>query len=601
MKVKKVIIEGFHNVIRKEYTFDGINYLHGRNGVGKSTVLQAVQLGLLGYVPGSNKTKQGVFAHANNHMMAIKVVLDDNDQEVSIQRVWVNSKNSVTESVEINPPSYDVKSLIADVELPLFNFDEFTHMTANNLKNWFINYLPKNEFDIAWKLQLKDAVKNLPEGVIDVQLIEDSVDAIGKFHLRGVEEVRQANIYFKNQLSFMKKELERKISTIQSLIHYDDYVAEYSEEELKNLISSTEQKIVSYTVDKQRADRAEALHRELESIGDVDPIAQKYSDAIDTRKSSLEELLQAIQKNKDECTALVAEMSSYQKVVNSGGVCPYTNTSCSSISALSNSYSSKIKELDATLKKLYSEQSTLTEKYNRIRDEVRKYEDNLAEVKNCIYRREAIEKELSGYSYSAIISESVDLSKLQSDLETYKEMYGKAVANRQYNELSEVVLSDKYRLENSIECIKLWVKLTDVNGLQASGSDSNPFESLTDDINLVIKKLFGEDVSCNFINDGKSNSFSFGIMRNGTYVPYTLLSSGEKCMFVLAMYIGLLHYSNSPLRLILIDDFLDHLDDENFKSVIDILTDDVQFIFAGVKLITFAPKLSDHFKVIEIQ
>ena len=56
-------------------------------------------------------------------------------------------------------------------------------------------------------------------------------------------------------------------------------------------------------------------------------------------------------------------------------------------------------------------------------------------------------------------------------------------------------------------------------------------------------------------------------------------------MFLLSMFIGLLNYTKSPLKLILIDDFLDHLDDENFDSVLEAIRNmnGIQFIFAGVK------------------
>lgn len=76
-----------------------------------------------------------------------------------------------------------------------------------------------------------------------------------------------------------------------------------------------------------------------------------------------------------------------------------------------------------------------------------------------------------------------------------------------------------------------------------------------------------------------------------------MLSSGEKCLFLLSMFIGLLKYTKSPLKVIMIDDLLDHLDDSNFDSALETIKQmkDIQFIFAGVK-----PSTVENFHCIEI-
>lgn len=594
MKIKKVIIEGFHNVIRKEYNLSDVTYLHGRNGAGKSTVLQAIQLGLLGYVPGSNKTKQGVFSHSNNHTMAVKLILDDNGQPVSIQRVWTKSRSSVTESVEIRPDGYDITALISDVELPLFNFDEFTHMTANGLKNWFINYLPKSTFHTDWKSEMEKSVSNIPDSAVAWGLIDDAVEAISEFGLDGVEEVRKANEYFKNLLSFMKAELTRKTSTIQSLIHYDDYVETYSEEELKQMIASKESEIVQASLALQTSRRRIALETELHGL----PKPTDYSvseEDLESAKSELHEYEAVLAGLNNTRSQITSEIASLQSIIESGGICPYTSTSCESLSAMRSNNIERQKELAGQLEAIQQQIRELNVRAEATKENVSKYKEQLIEMQNDSRRRIQIEHELETLPAD---SGSVNIDLLQQQLEEFKEMYGKAIANRQYNELNDVLLQDKYKVENSIECLKLWVKLTDVNGLQANSGGESPFEDLTEHINAVLQNLFEEtDVSCYFLNTNVANSFSFGLERNDVYVPYTLLSSGEKCRFILAMFIGLLNYTHSPLKVVLIDDFLDHLDDMNFKNLFDCLKSgtEIQYIFAGVK-----PVESDDCQVIEL-
>lgn len=590
MKVKKVIIEGFHNVDRKVYEFDSINYLYGRNGVGKSTVLQAVQLGLLGYVPGSNKTAKGTWSHSNSRSMSITVELDDNGDFIEIQRIWENGKSI---HVKVSPEGYDVSSLVAELELPLFNFDEFTHLTANKLKEWFINYLPMQIFTTDWNSELSNSIKSLPNGVVDNKLIEDSIEAISQFHSAGVEEIRQANNYFKTQLSFMKKELERKNSTIQSLIHYDDYVEVYSEDELKQMIKNTENAIIQSRLALQSRNRIKAIQKELAILENASTLLEDATERYQLSEIELNEASKELDTLESDYSNVMSEYRSYDSVVNSQGVCPYTKSLCDEISTLRDSHIEKQRNLkevgdsySAKIIQVRSRVSVAKDKYDRIRHDIMMFE-------NDVRRRKQLEEELSTLTLDSVVP---DIDALESQLESYKDMYGKAVANKQYNELNDVLVKDKYRIENTIDCLKLWVKLTDVNGLQSS-NEYDPFELLSDSINHVLTNLLGSTAAVKFNSENKANSFSFGIVRESTYVPYNLLSSGEKCIFILSMYIGLLEYTKSPLKLILIDDFLDHLDNENFENVFKLLEQNTenQYILAGVK-----PISSDSCNIIKI-
>ena len=581
MKITHIIIEGFHNAVRDEYWFEDINYLHGRNGAGKSTILQAIQLGLLGYVPGSNKTKQGVFAHSSNHTMAVKLDLDNG---VSIQRVWTKSKNSVSESLTVVPEGYDIQSLVADVELPLFNFDEFTHMTANTLKDWFINYLPKQTFTTNWSEVLRDALSDLPEASIEDDLITESVDTIRQFNLSGVEEIRKVNEYFKTMLSFSKKELDKKLSTIQSLIHYDDYEAMYSEDELKFRIKEIENKILQLHLQKQSADKLESITSEINRLNSLKPEIDVLQEEVNRLQSRVTSLEKEITDKRSQYSEQFALAKSYDSIIESNGVCTFTGRKCNEISALVEDYKVKRQQCIEAAYVISEETDRLFNAKNIDDTDLRNKSGQLYSMKRDVSRLPQLEDDAKSLqdTVSNIIAE--DVVTLEASLEKYKEMYGKAVANREYNDLNSAVIADKYRLENEVECLKIWVKLTDVNGLQAQG-DYNPFDILSSSINPVLSKLFDSKVSCMFYSDGKANSFSFGLNRVGTYIPYTMLSSGEKCMFLLSMFIGLLNYTKSPLKLILIDDFLDHLDDENFDSVLEAIRNmnGIQFIFAGVK------------------
>ena len=149
----------------------------------------------------------------------------------------------------------------------------------------------------------------------------------------------------------------------------------------------------------------------------------------------------------------------------------------------------------------------------------------------------------------------------------------------------ESLTADKYKTENSIEVLKIWAKLTDANGLQTTLAEK-PFQDLAESMTSYLHKMFGKkDITAKFFLSDKANSFSFGIEREGKYIAYNLLSSGEKCMYTLALMMCIISKSNSPLKVIMIDDLLDHLDDSNAAKLFDALykIKDTQIILAGVK------------------
>lgn len=584
MKIQKVVIEGFHNVTRKVYDLADVNYLYGRNGSGKSTVLQAIQLGLLGYVPGTNKTKQSVFSHSNNHTMAVKLILDDNGQQVTIQRVWTKSKGSVSENIEVTPEGYEIEWLTKEVELPLFNFDEFTHMTPNGLKDWFINYLPKSSFKTDWYQALKESLSDLPDNIVDEKFIEDSVASIKDLHLEGVEEIRSANTFFKSQLSFMKSELQRKTGTIQSLVHYDDFEATVSESELLNQINDIDNRILSASHAQENAKRAVSIQLRMQSVEAAKKSLEErdFVTEIEKLTQDQKDLETSIDDKDYEISKLSVEHDSYNKIINSKGICPFTNESCGKISDTRDKYITRQKEIMENINAIRSELDTLKNSKQDLDKSLRSLRELFQNLCQDAKMYDSLKMELDSIPKTSVVE---DIEALKAESASLKEAYGKAVANKKYEELNNIVLQDKYRIENEIECLKIWEKLTGVNGLQAKG-DYNPFDEFSGCINKVLRNFFNNETAvCKFASTDKSNSFSFGIERDGTYVPYTLLSSGEKCLFVLALYIGLLQYTKSPLRLVLIDDFLDHLDDENFKTVFEVisLNNVNQYVFAGVK------------------
>jgi hypothetical protein len=163
-------------------------------------------------------------------------------------------------------------------------------------------------------------------------------------------------------------------------------------------------------------------------------------------------------------------------------------------------------------------------------------------------------------------------------------------ANETYANMHDNVLSEKYAVETSIEILKAYEKLTGPNGLP-SRMNISKFAEFAGNISFILREITGHTAEIVFEISESANSFSFGYnTEDGKYVPYEMMSSGEKCIFNIALMISILDRLNTPIKLILADDIFDHLDEENIDKLFDYVynNDKVQFIFAGVNAISKA-------------
>lgn len=172
------------------------------------------------------------------------------------------------------------------------------------------------------------------------------------------------------------------------------------------------------------------------------------------------------------------------------------------------------------------------------------------------------------------------LPELTSELEDAKNNLIKLEANQKYEKSIDEFNIQKQHYSYKIEVFKLWDKLTDVNGLQSKLLiEGDQFDELSRTMNDM--GILSDRVK---FDVGGKNKFAFGIIRDDKFIKYNQLSSGEKCMFSITLLFALLKLSDVPLKLVMIDDMLDHLDTNNLSKVIDYIANnqDIQVIFAGV-------------------
>ena len=588
MKLKSIEIRNMHQISGcKKYDLDDVTYFTGPNGIGKSTILQAIQLALLGYIPGYDKTNAGILKHSNDGTsLSVTAELADADNRYVIIREWKKSGSSVKSNVQTFPADLDIKNMLGNTELPVFNFNEFRGMTANKLKEWFINFLPKEQFTIDWKEYLTSELGSrsalLSEELLDRTLSYINDDLATK---SGVDLVKALNEWLKEEQSFEKSSVSRLQDTINSLIYYQE-IENVDEDSVNNKIVSTQNMrdaLIRYESQQKSIqdiqNNLSELHLAADSI-DNDANATALSLKIAEIDNSMASAMQKFNEADSQYKKLSVELMHFNI---SSDVCPYTNTKCAEISA-------KVEQMKA-------EKQKVMDAINVVSQDLSKYSEEIKQLKST---RHSYEFQLSSiadqYHLASVLKNSLpsdilerptstDIASLDAELADLRSQMSKIESNKQFKQLNDTILKAKYQSENNLEVLKIWISSTGANGLQTYMMEK-PFESLASDLSSYLSAMYGKDVVGKFNLEEKANSFSFGMtsFKSESFVEFDLLSSGEKCLFTIALIMCLINRSDGTMKLILADDILDHLDDENAERLFSGLSSSgIQFILAGVK------------------
>lgn len=589
MFIKSITIEGFHNVQKATYTLDKLNYIHGPNGAGKTTVLNAIQLALFGFIPGSAKnTKEAIFRHSNGKILGVTLNIDDDGKEKKISRLWSGIKSTITSSFESDLTEQEIKQLFGSLELPICNFNEFVGMTANKLKDWFIDFLPSTAKEIDWKTELTNVA---PRNIDQVE-IEKSIAKIESFGLSGVEQVRRANEYFKELKSYLKSETDRVNGAIQSLVGMDEDYTEDDIAEIDKKIAFTSQmlkKAIEYdAIAKANARIEEELasdrFKDLADSLDNDATYQQLLGELEEATNVFDELVAEHKEIRKKIEEANAEKIKLGALILDSTICPFLHRECADVAQAQTKIKSAFDDARATLDNLTEQSTDQQLKVYAAEDAKSTIESKLKMIQLAYVDRDGLKNRIA--EYPEITEDGRDPEKWQADLDSLNNEKGNILASLRSQAMFADLTKMQAQLAINSEAAKEWEKLTGVNGLQTTCVSESPFIGLENIMNPIISDLLGEGTKVEFNLTTKANSFNFGINRGEGYIPFDLLSSGEKCLYTFALLISLIRSDkNAKLKLILIDDLLDHLDDTKISALFGTLKkiDDIQMIIAGVK------------------
>lgn len=618
MKVTKVIINNMHNVTSATYDLGNINYATGPNGAGKSTVLQAIQLALLGYIPGYPKKNSDIMKHSNNGMMSVEIQFDNG---YMIRRTYTRKKTTVSCDVITIPEDLDVASLTSQLSNITFDFGSFLSKSANEQKKWFISFLSKafesstNTVDIdeelnntleALGVETDVHIRNNVRQYLDVESCED-----------GLQYVKDIESSIKEGLSYEKGVQQSLQNTLNTLVLYED-VSSMKEEDIineldilrdrKSQLSEIQKEVMAYEYSCKQLQQFSNLADTLELDKQYSILKEQESELknnIDRLNADIQQVVSAQATLREECdefkssklTTIECDIQNIRSLANGSGMCPYSKKMCDDVKIYIEEASKKLDELKDTYTKNKQEYENMIQSLKSMAEDESHSRTTLNDVMSKL---SAVKNDMNAISlqYQARDNQKRNLPKKPESNMTYEEVsnqisfvadqieianinLGKIQSNAKYNELKEKIDKDMTICDFTVKALNSLKTRFGSNGLQQEVME-RPFEKLIDSITTYLQKTFGtKSIKAYFELSEKSNSFEFGFIRNDAKVPFEVLSSGEKCVYMLALQSSLVDKSED-LKLIILDDVFDHVDTHNIERCIKAAKKfkNIQYVFA---------------------
>ena len=287
-----------------------------------------------------------------------------------------------------------------------------------------------------------------------------------------------------------------------------------------------------------------------------------------------------------------------KSISKSEGTCPILHEKCEKLDQSKEGLQYEYDECKGNLESLIKIRDSWSEKLESIIADIDRYKKVVSSIEQDYVKKDYLEEQLKDYTKDIEQVDEAVMQRLQDEMKRLEEDMKQASANDQYQKTIHTLHKKELANKDKLEFLKEAIKLTGENGL-VSELSKKPFENLENEMFIVQKELGLNLGDPKFVLEAKVNSFDFGFVRSDKYIPFNLLSSGEKCVFIVIFLSGISRISNTRINLVMIDDLFDHLDQNVFTTITKNIPkiSDIQYIIAGVNDV----ENSDFLKVINLK
>ena len=228
MKINKLILENIKCYTYKEYDFsDGLNFITGKNGNGKTTIIEAIGFAMFNYkIVGKNFSTYFVNIASSKKTGKVKVYFTDkNEEEYLVERVISETASKNIWTVK-NIESGEVVAE-KDLEVILFIKDHIDISTHLDISNQFENIIsvPQGKYVEGFdrsdeeRKKLFDPIFNLDiykKAATKIQIKKEVEEKINK--LRVLEGKAEVKIEALKESIVEESKLEEEVSDLEILL-----------------------------------------------------------------------------------------------------------------------------------------------------------------------------------------------------------------------------------------------------------------------------------------------------------------------------------------------------------------------------------------------
>lgn len=613
----------------KEITLTGKDVFIGPTGCGKTTILDAIQLVVLGYHPRYDKKPMAIMkTFGSSNLMSISIQCSDGTK---VKRIFESTADKYTQDIEIYP-SYQEKGIIAKNNRiteefgnfsVMFDISEFLSLSDDKKREFIFKFLPIAEWD---KKAILDMVyqENINTDIVN--------EAFACWRNSTDTQTGLSNIiaYVKEQVSYLSKKLKESeaasrqlikikqqqdsvsISLIETLkeeikIHREE-LSKY-EKELATIIERNRNitvqknnktqllgKLEKDILEKELAENEESIKAELEeaykNMNELSD-ARKILDDISVLSKEHSKLQLSKATAMSEKQSVLKEIAENKKLIKftENLMCPIIKEKCTH--DFFEFIEKKKKEINKLEKVIHEKDRNIIDFQGKIdsidknvmeyreklsvKSDLEKWINTLQVAMKTIADADAIKKELFELGE---ISNTVDMEKTISEIKVLIDQKQTKVqeAGKILTTLSnlEFTLSDRTKAEEKLQQYRELLAFLGPKGLQGKIIRESLLP-LLDDINLFMGRIDSSKQFYVELNDEKSDKEIFELMYrkgNDISVPVTSLSSGESVIGYTVLIASLIKLSNPNGKYLFIDN-IEHVSNrgnayrQNFITSLD--------------------------------